>query len=113
MPIPKIQGPILPEMIPDSTPAIRFPVPTIIWCETNRNQSVALQPQKIPERAVRALVWLCGLSRRTGGLIWLGESGPRRRCGNVRWGADGHCLEKLDRLFLRRPETPPGRLVTP
>ena len=47
MPIPKIQ---VSEMSPDSTLAIRFPVPTIIWCETNRNQSVALQTQKIQRR---------------------------------------------------------------
>src|SRR5258708_36841096 len=98
MPIPKIQGPILPEMIPDSTPAIRFPVPTIIWCETNRNQSVALQPQKIPERAVRALVWLCGLSRRTGGIIGLVGAGPRGRFGNIDGGLHGNCLVKEDVL---------------
>src|SRR5260221_12586064 len=57
MPILKIQGPILPEMIPDSTLAIRFPVPTTIWCELADGISGLVGRNSPARRTVSLMRW--------------------------------------------------------
>src|SRR5258708_40084461 len=78
------------------------------WC-VSPYLFFALQTQKIPERAAGGLVWLCGLSRRGSGVIWLVEATPPGRFGKNYWGFDGDCFVKRDLPFLRHTDTSVAR----